>query len=371
MNRTILLTAYLMMMTACREKGATAESAVPDIDVTTPVVKDVTLTRFYPGYLSAVSFVDLVARVNGTLLPSHFKAGARVKRGETLFLIEPTIYRNSVEQAAASLKTAEAQLEYARNNYERLKEALLSNAVSHIDVVQAEANMKEAEANVSDARAQLSTAQTNLGYCTIRAPFDGVVSMCNYSDGAYLDGEASPVVLATIYDDSRLYAYFNVAGNQWLAMLLTNPGLRSDALPQQIVVEPGEGGQSYEAKLNYASPDVEQSTGTMLIRADMDNADGLLRSGQYVGVTLPYAEQSDAVLVNASSVGTDQAGSYLYVVGDDNRVRYRHIETGETVDDTLQLVSSGLRPGERYVTKALLKVRDGMKVNPVLSESAK
>jgi len=109
----------------------------------------------------------------------------------------------------------------------------------------------------------------------------------------------------------------------------------------------------------------------MLIRADMDNADGLLRSGQYVGVTLPYAERSDAVLVNASSVGTDQAGSYLYVVGDDNRVRYRHIETGETVDDTLQLVSSGLRPGERYVTKALLKVRDGMKVNPVLSERAK
>lgn len=355
-----------MIITACREKGATTVGSVPDIDVETPVVKDVMLKRFYPGYLSAVSFVDLVARVNGTLLSSNYKAGTKVKRGQTLFLIDPTIYKNDVEQAAASLKTAEAQLEYARNNYARLCEALVSNAVSHIEVVQAEANLREAEANVSDSEAQLNTAKTNLSYCDIKAPFDGVVSLCNYTAGAYLNGEASPVELATIYDDSRMYTYFNVAGNQWLSMILTNPELNSAILPGEVIVEPGEGGRRYAARLNYASPDVDLSTGTMIIRADMDNEDGTLRSGQYVGVTLPYAECRNAVLVRASSIGTDQLGSYLFVVDSANVVNYRHIETGETVDDTLQLVSSGLRPGERYVSKALLKVRDGMKVNPVV-----
>jgi RND family efflux transporter MFP subunit len=360
-----MLVACLAVM-ACHEKGSVAEKPLPTIDVGMPVVKDVMLTRFYPGYLSAVSFVDLVARVDGTLLTQQYKAGARVKAGQTLFTIEPDTYRNAVEQAAASLTTAEAQLEYARNNLKRLTEALRSNAVSHIEVVQAEASVKEAEASVSDARAQLATARTNLSYCTIRAPFDGVVSLCNYTAGAYLNGEASPVTLATIYDDSRMYAYFNVAGNQWLSMLIANPAMASDVLPHKITVATAEGGRSVEASLNYASPDVDQSTGTMLIRADMDNDDGLLRSGQYVGVTLPYAESRDAVLVDASSVGTDQLGTYLYVVDADGVVRYRHVDMGQTVGDTLQVVSAGLQPGERYVTRALLKVRDGMKINPVL-----
>jgi RND family efflux transporter MFP subunit len=182
------------------------------------------------------------------------------------------------------------------------------------------------------------------------------MSICEYNTDAYLNGEASPVKLATIYDDSRMYTYFNVASGQHLPQL-----------PDSISIDQTDGQRSYAARLNYVSPDIDLGTGTLLLRADMDNDDHQLKSGQYVGVTLPYEDVHDAVLIGSASVGTDQAGSYIYVVDHDNTVRMRRIETGQTVDDTLRVVTAGLKPGERYVTKALLKVRDGMHINPINS----
>ena len=91
----------------------------------------------------------------------------------------------------------------------------------------------------------------------------------------------------------------------------------------------------------------------------------ILKSGLYVTITLPYSEQKDAVLVRDASIGTDQLGKFLYIVNDSNIVRYRHIEPGQLVDDTLRQVISGIRPDERYVTTALLKVRDGMSIKPI------
>jgi multidrug efflux pump subunit AcrA (membrane-fusion protein) len=107
------------------------------------------------------------------------------------------------------------------------------------------------------------------------------------------------------------------------------------------------------------------STGTRTVRADLPNPDGLLKAGAFVTVTLPYAGETDALLVRDASIGTDQQGKYLYVVNDSNRVEYRSIRVGQLIDDSLRLVTHGLQPRERYVTRALLKVHDGMIVNPV------
>ena len=111
--------------------------------------------------------------------------------------------------------------------------------------------------------------------------------------------------------------------------------------------------------------DFDSETGTLNVRANLDNKDGELKSGLYVTITLPYSEKRDAVLVHDASIGTDQLGKYLYIVNDSNIVRYRHIEPGQLVDDTLRQVVSGLEPNERYVTTALLKVRDGMSITPI------
>ena len=368
MKKLMYIFFALPILTGCKEKksaGAMGGMPTPEISVAKPIIKNVTLTKDYPGYLTTEKTVNLVARVNGTLQSTSYTAGGRVKQGQLLFVIEPTFYKDKVEQAEAALKTAQAQLEYARSNYSRMKEAVKSDAVSQIQVLQAESSVAEGVAAVNNAEAALSTAHTNLSYCYVRAPFDGTISKATVDVGSYVGGSLQPVTLATIYKDNQMYAYFNVADNQWLEMLMNNRQSAQE-LPKKIMVQLGkEGSEMYPATLDYLSPNVDLNTGTLTVRANFDNPQGILKSGLYVSITLPYGEADNAMLVKEASIGTDQLGKYLYLVNDSNIVRYRHIEIGQLIGDTLRQVTGGLSPQDRYVTKALMKVRDGMKIKPM------
>ena len=368
MKKLMYIFLVLAVLTGCKEKkDAGAMKGMPTlaISVAKPIVKDITLTKDYPGYLTTEKTVNLVARVNGTLQSVSYAPGGRVKKGQLLFVIEPTLYNDKVAQAEAELKTAQAQLEYARNNYSRMKEAVKSDAVSQIQVLQSESSETEGVAAVSNAEAALSTARTNLGYCYVRAPFDGTISKSTVDIGSYVGGSLQPVTLATIYKDDQMYAYFNVADNQWLEMSMNNQQPTKD-LPKKIMVQLGkEGTESYPATLDYLSPNVDLNTGTLMVRANFDNPQGVLKSGLYVSITLPYGEADHAILVKEASIGTDQLGKFLYAVNDSDIVHYRHIEIGQLINDTLRQVLGGLSPQERYVTEALMKVRDGMKIKPI------
>ncbi|UVR89939.1 efflux RND transporter periplasmic adaptor subunit [Bacteroides thetaiotaomicron] len=368
MKKLMYIFLVLSVLTGCKEKkDAGAMKGMPTlaISVAKPIVKDITLTKDYPGYLTTEKTVNLVARVNGTLQSVSYAPGGRVKKGQLLFVIEPTLYNDKVAQAEAELKTAQAQLEYARNNYSRMKEAVKSDAVSQIQVLQSESSVTEGVAAVSNAEAALSTARTNLGYCYVRAPFDGTISKSTVDVGSYVGGSLQPVTLATIYKDDQMYAYFNVADNQWLEMSMNNQQPTKE-LPKKIMVQLGkEGTESYPATLDYLSPNVDLNTGTLMVRANFDNPQGVLKSGLYVSITLPYGEADHAILVKEASIGTDQLGKFLYAVNDSDIVHYRHIEIGQLINDTLRQVLGGLLPQERYVTEALMKVRDGMKIKPI------
>ncbi len=366
-----LLLVLPLLLVGCKDKKSDKKSAAGmelPITVAVPEVRDMVLSKEYPGYLSSEQTVNLVGRVNGTLESIKYKPGEKVKKGQILFVIEPTIYQNEVNQAQAQLETAKAQLEYSENNYTRMLEALKSDAVSQIQVIQAESNMKADRASIANSEAALKTAQTNLNYCYVRAPFDGVITKNSVDIGSYISGAGSPVTLATIYKDDKMYTYFNIADNQWLTMQMQmNTNKPVDQLPHNVQVKLGANDvKNYPATLDYMSPDVTMNTGTMTLRAILDNPDGILKSGLYVSVSLPYAEVKDAVLINNASIGSDQLGKYIFVVNDSNIVNYRHITTGELFGDTLRLVTSGLQPNEEYVTTALLKVRNGMKVKPIL-----
>ena len=368
MKKLMYIFLVLSVLTGCKEKkDAGAMKGMPTlaISVAKPIVKDITLTKDYPGYLTTEKTVNLVARVNGTLRSVSYVPGGRVKKGQLLFVIEPTLYNDKVAQAEAELKTAQAQLEYARNNYSRMKEAVKSDAVSQIQVLQSESSVTEGVAAVSNAEAALSTARTNLGYCYVRAPFDGTISKSTVDVGSYVGGSLQPVTLATIYKDDQMYAYLNVADNQWLEMSMNNQQPTKE-LPKKIMVQLGkEGTESYPATLDYLSPNVDLNTGTLMVRANFDNPQGVLKSGLYVSITLPYGEADHAILVKEASIGTDQLGKFLYAVNDSDIVHYRHIEIGQLINDTLRQVLGGLSPQERYVTEALMKVRDGMKIKPI------
>ena len=341
MKKLMYIFLVLSVLTGCKEKkDAGAMKGMPTlaISVAKPIVKDITLTKDYPGYLTTEKTVNLVARVNGTLQSVSYAPGGRVKKGQLLFVIEPTLYNDKVAQAEAELKTAQAQLEYARNNYSRMKEAVKSDAVSQIQVLQSESSVTEGVAAVSNAEAALSTARTNLGYCYVRAPFDGTISKSTVDIGSYVGGSLQPVTLATIYKDDQMYAYFNVADNQWLEMSMNNQQPTKD-LPKKIMVQLGkEGTESYPATLDYLSPNVDLNTGTLMVRANFDNPQGVLKSGLYVSITLPYGEADHAILVKEASIGTDQLGKFLYAVNDSDIVHYRHIEIGQLINDTLRQV---------------------------------
>lgn len=345
--------------------------SVPEISVAYPVVKPVILHKTYPGYLSSVNTVDLMARVNGYLQSTPFTAGSLVKKGQLLFVIEPTLYEDAVKRAEAGLKNAQASLDYAENNYVRMKEASRSDAISEIDLIKSATQLISAKSNVKDAEAQLETAKTNLGYCYVRAPFSGHISKSIYSVGSYISGEGQAAKLATIYQDDKMNAYFNIEDNQYLQMLAsTDKKGVEERLPEEVeILFQSPLSRPYMGKLNYLSPNIDLSTGTLSIRAEIENPDNELKDGLYVNIRLPYGKQDSAVLVKDASIGTDQLGKYLYVVNDSNRVSYRHIETGELISDTLRLVKSGLQPKDRYVTKALLKVREGMEIKPVLEKN--
>ena len=366
----------IVLLAGCKEKSHQTEMPAPSISVAMPVVRDITLTKDYPGYLSSDRMVNLVARVNGYLQSSQLVPGAKVKKGDLIFVIEPEVYQNNVTQAEAALNTAKAQVKYARSNYERMKEAAKSGAVSQIQVLQAESTAAIG-VEADPAQAVLLYAQaaamnympalTNLGYCYIRAPYDGRVTRASYDVGNYINGTVQPVTLATLYKDDIMYANFNIEDNQFMRMkMIADQNDPNVKMPTHVSIRLGQDGrQSYTGTLDYLSPNVDLSTGTLNVRANLENKDGELKSGLYVTITLPYSEQKDAVLVRDASIGTDQLGKFLYIVNDSNIVRYRHIEPGQLVDDTLRQVISGIRPDEQYVTTALLKVRDGMSIKPI------
>lgn len=366
--KKIIVLATMAIICGCHKKAEQANSpmALP-VEVALPIEREVTLTREYPGYLDAVSTISIVGRASGTLQKQSYTPGGRVKKGQILFVIEPTLYENAVTQAEAALNTAEAGLEYARSNYERMQQAIASDAVSQIELLQAKSNVKSYEAQVENAKAALSTARTNLGYCYVKAPMDGIVGIENYSVGTYIPGAASPVELCKMYKDDKMYAYFDITDNQWL-----NKEKRANVVGKKEYVTFTLGNDTYyrwKAKMDYLSPDINLSTGTLRVRAELDNSNLFLKPGSYISVVLPYEKVDNGILVKDASIGTDQLGKFLYVLNDNNTVEYRSIATGNLVDDTLRLVTSGLKANERYVTKALLKVRNGMTVTPIMESS--
>lgn len=365
MNRFIYSILFVLSMAAChdnKKQSNEAAAGIP-IEVSRPIIKNVTLTREYPGYLDADATISIVGRVNGTLEGGHYKAGTRVKKGDLLFTIDPTLYRNAVVQAESALKTAKANLDYARDNYERMKIAIESDAVSRIELLKAETAVATGEAAVSNAEAALKTAKTDLAYCYVHAPADGLMDLGSLSAGSYIAGASSPVKLSTLYKDDIMYAYFNITDNQWLRQQM-----RSDVVGKEQYITFTLGEDKYftrKARMDFLSPDVNLSTGTLRVRAELTNEDGFLKPGSYISIVLPYETVPDAILVKDSSIGVDQLGKFLYIVDDENTVHYRHIETGSLVNDTLRIVTNGIKPEERYVGKALMKVRNGMKIIPI------
>lgn len=359
------VTMSAIFLAGCKKTDNTpSQSTPPKIDVAEAVVDSVMIHNEYPGYLSANRKLEIVAKVSGTLISQNYTDGDIVKSGQVLFTIDPTLYADQVRQAEATLASAQSASEYARSHYAAVKQALEKDAVSQQEVLQAENSMKQAEASVKNARAALETARTRLSYCTVRAPQDGRMTSSTVSVGSYVDGDGTPFTLATLYDDSSMTAEFTIEDDAHLKMIAAQaktPGVDYN----HVKLEFDESlPHTYTAVLNYTAPEVDKGTGTILLKAKTQNQWGELRDGMFVKVILPFIFERQAIMVKDASLGTDQLGRYLYTVNDSNKVVYTPVKTGELVNDSMRVITEGLTPGSRYVTKALLKVRNGESITP-------
>jgi RND family efflux transporter MFP subunit len=340
------------------------------VDVALPVQRPITRYLDATGNTAPIKSVDLVARVQGFLESINYQDGAFVKEGTVLFTIEPETYKLKLEQAQAAEAGAQASLKQAEADYKRQLDLVARQAVSQATLDTSTSTRDNAQANLQQAQANTRIAEVNYGYTKVTAPFDGVVTAHLVSVGE-LVGVASPTQLATIVALDPIYVNFTVNEQDVLRIRaeaarrgITTAELRQ--LPVDIGLQT-EDGYPHAAKLDYVSPTINQSTGTLAVRGLVPNPDRVLLPGYFVRVRVPYDQQGKALLVPDTALGSDQSGRYVLVANGDNVVEQRKVLTGP-LDSGLRVIESGLKPDDRVVVAGLLRVIPGQKVDPQLQK---
>ncbi len=366
-RRSLLLSIIIVAAVAvgCRKTPEAVPPAPPDVTVSTPQQRDVTVFQEFVGSTEAFKSVDIRARVQGFLDRMSFEPTSFVRRGQLLFVIEPEPYEAQRDRAAAGLKAAEAGLARAESDLDRLEQAVRTNAVSQQEVTRARAERDQASAAMLEAEAALTVAQIQLDYTSVESPIDGLVSR-NFVDLGNLVGAGEATLLTTVRQIDPIYAYFEVS-ERFIAQILEQrdgySGPEGEGfLPAVLLLE--ETGLEIEGVIDSMENTVDAATGTIRVRGVFPNPDALIFPGFFVRVRLPGELLEDALLVEEIALGTDLGGRYLMIVGDDNIVERRYIEPGPLQPDQSRVILVGLAPGERYIIDGLQRARPGMPVTP-------
>ena len=335
-----------------------------------PVQRAITRYLEATGNTAPIKNVDLVARVQGFLQSINYQDGTFVKAGTTLFTIEPETYKLKLEQAQAAEAGSQASVKQAESDYKRQADLVQKQAVSQSTLETSTATRDNMQANLQQSQVNTKIAAMNYGYTNVTAPFDGIVSAHLVSIGE-LVGVSSPTQLATIVALDPIYVNFNVNEQDVLRIReeARRRGMTADdlkSLPVEIGLQT-ESGYPHKGKLDYASPTINQSTGTLPVRGVLPNPDRVLLPGYYVRVRVPFEQQANALLVPDVALGSDQSGRYVLVVNGENVVEQRKVQTGP-VEGELRVIDSGLKPDDRVVTAGLLRAIPGQKVDPQLKK---
>jgi RND family efflux transporter MFP subunit len=349
---------------ACGQNNEYAAPPPPKVRVAAPVAQDV--TRYYEatGNAASINSVDLVARVQGFVQAISYTDGDFVKKGTSLFTIEPEPYRLKVEAAKASVTSAKASLVQAQQEYQRQADLVAKQVSTQANYDKALAQRDSAQADVQSAQANEQQAEINLGYTDVTAPFDGVVTARQVSIGQ-LVGANSPTVLSTIVQLNPIWVNFNASERdvQDVRATLASRGQTvADLLgtPVEIALQ-NDAGFPHHGKLDYVAPNVDPSTGTLAARAVLENSDRGLLPGYFVRIRIP-GKPRPGLLVPDVAIGSDQAGRYVLVVNKDNIVEQRKVEPGQLVGD-LRVIDQGLNKDDRVVVGGIMQAIPGQKVD--------
>jgi membrane fusion protein (multidrug efflux system) len=359
-----MLALLLPLLCACGKKNdAPPAPPPPEVTVMKAGSAPVTIFEDYAAQAEAVESVEIRARVGGILERQAFKDGTPVKKGELLFVIDQQLYMSALAQAKANLGQAEASYLNSKQNLARLRPLLAVRAVSQQDLDAAVAKERADAASVEAGKAQVQQAQLNLGYTTIRAPRNGVISRALIKPGGLVN--ASTTLLTTLYSTDPIYVGFTIS-EQKLAELQKQYNLRTlKTKTPEIRLKLIDGSDyQYTAKFDFLDPAIDPKNGTLPVRLVVPNPDGILRHGEFVRAVVPARENPNAILVPQKAVQELQGKRSVFVVGPDNKAIHRDIVASARVGNDW-VVEQGLRPGEMVVVEGIGKVKPGAVVKPV------
>jgi RND family efflux transporter MFP subunit len=361
----LLSLASALALAGCGKSNSYKPPPPAPVVTSKPVSMPMTTYLDVTGNTVAVNSVNLVARVSGYLDQINYTDGTVVKKGANLFVIEPQPYQAKLEQAQAAVAQAQAQVIYAQSQYDRQLDMIKQNATSQASVEQWLAQRDEAQAQVLQAIANEKIAAINYGYTSVQAPFDGRVSR-HLVDVGNLVGNDTATQLATIDQLNPIYVYFNV--NE-LALLQVRAAMKAHGRdPNNVTGQPiavglqSETDYPHPGKIDYVANSLDSTTGTIEVRAVLDNPDDVLLPGLFVHAQIPLGGPVTQLALPDTAIQSDQAGPYVYVVGAKNVVSQVRIQTG--VENAGMTAVTGLQPDDQVVIDGIQNAAPGVTVAP-------
>ena len=359
-----------LMLSGCGKKqpGGPPQAGIPEVSVVTVQPERVMLTTELPGRTSAYLIAEVRPQVGGIIQKRLFTEGSDVKAGEVLYQIDPAVYQATYNSAKAALARAEANLIPIRLKAGRYAELVKINAVSRQEYDDASAALKQAEADVEAGKAAVETARINLAYTKVTAPISGRIGRSSVTNGALVTA-SQPAALATIQQLSPIYVDVTQSSAELLRLKqnLASGLLKSNGAAQARVRLLLEDGSPYPlpGTLKFSEVTVDQSTGSITLRAIFPNPKHMLLPGMFVRAILEEGVNEHAILVPQRGVTRNPAGNAMVmVVGNEEKVEPRVIKVLRTVGENW-LVSEGLKAGDRVILEGLQKARPGTPVKAV------
>lgn len=364
-RKSLLALGLVAALTGYQAQAADPAAGAPRavaVDVVQLIQQPLEITTKLPGRTSAYRTAEVRPQVAGIVIKRLFTEGSLVKQGDVLYQIDPSTYQVALESAKASLASAQATLDKSKLQADRYEDLVKNRAISKQDYEDALATYRAAQASVMSAEAAVKSAQINLDYTKIKAPISGRIGKSSVTEGALVTANQT-TYLATIQQINPLYVDLSQSSTEVMKMRLQAKGSEQKLSGIKVFLDDGTLiGQ--EASLQFADVTVNETTGTVALRALIPNPDYLLLPGLFVRADVPMEKRDAALLVPQVAVSRDAQGkAHVKVVNSENKVEDRVVET-ERMIGTNWLVNAGLNAGDSVVVSGLQKIQVGSLVAP-------